>query len=85
MQDEIHQASQQNDNSKQMIKWDYKPHGRTMTPDLALPLPNILRRLFSWYGRRMVFGFKSILQVCIHTAETISSANMHLPYTHTGI
>ena len=26
------------------------PQGKTMTPDLARPLPNIFRRDFSWYG-----------------------------------
>jgi len=73
----------------------YKPHGRTITPDLALPLPNIFRRLFSWYGRKMVFGFRSILQV-EHTAETFITENillwahlihtcMHVEYLHLHI
>lgn len=38
------------------------PHGSTMTPDLALPLPNIFLRDFSWYGLSTADGFKSMLQ-----------------------
>merc|ERR1719245_2541091 len=37
------------------------PQGKTMTPDLARPLPNIFRRDFSWYGLRTAFGFRSML------------------------
>ncbi|KAG7273671.1 hypothetical protein CRUP_017424 [Coryphaenoides rupestris] len=35
--------------------------GNTMTPERARPLPNILRRLFSWYGRSTAVGFRSML------------------------
>ena len=38
------------------------PHGSTITPDRARPLPNIFRKLFSWYGRSIVLGFKSMLK-----------------------
>lgn len=41
---------------------DHLPQGSTITPDLARPLPNILRRLFSWYGLKSVVGFRSILR-----------------------
>ncbi len=36
------------------------PQGKTMIPLLALPLPNIFLKLFSWYGRKVAFGLKSI-------------------------
>jgi len=48
------------------------PHGNTITPDLALPLPNILRRLFSWYGLNIVVGFRSILK---HNEFEVSVGN----------
>ena len=37
------------------------PQGKTMTPDLALPLPNIFLRAFSWYGLKMAIGLRSML------------------------
>lgn len=37
------------------------PHGKTITPDLARPFPNIFLKLFSWYGLRTAVGFRSIL------------------------
>ena len=37
------------------------PQGRTMTPERARPLPNMLRRQPSWYGRSTELGFRSIL------------------------
>lgn len=39
------------------------PHGRTMMPDLARPLPNILPSDFSWYGRSAAVGLRSISSV----------------------
>ena len=36
------------------------PHGSTMMPLLARPFPNILLRLFSWYGRIRVMGFSAM-------------------------
>ena len=36
------------------------PHGRTMMPDRARPLPNILDSERSWYGRMVVDGRRSI-------------------------
>jgi len=50
-------------NKLYLMWWDITslPQGSTITPDLARPLPNILRRLFSWYGLNMVVGLRSIL------------------------
>lgn len=49
---------------KFMNQWCNKisPQGRTMTPERALPFPNIFLRLFSWYGLSTVDGFRSMLK-----------------------
>ena len=62
------------------------PHGSTMMPLRARPLPNILDRDFSWYGRMRVMGLsamsKSGLRVSFRKSYSSSVGYPKLPGKH---
>ena len=63
-----------------------------MIPERARPFPNILRRLFSWYGRKRVLGRRSMLTLALrvslvksYSARSGKSSSIHLHTWNQGV